>query len=104
MGDERVSQTSEIHLLESHRARVEEICAQEGVTLNEFVNVAVAEKLAHYRHMEWLKQRNTPTDAALAEVLRTLRKPESLPQDSSDGLPDGYIREESPEPVLAENC
>ena len=84
----------QIHLFESVRAQVEQICAEEGATLNEFVNVAVAEKLAHYRHLEWLKQRKTPTDAALAEVLRTFRRRgSSQPPDPGDELPEGYVRD-----------
>ena len=46
--DKQPADHGNLQLMSSVRAKVEEICAQEGATLNEFVNVDVAEKLAHY--------------------------------------------------------
>jgi hypothetical protein len=77
-------------LFDSVRAKAEQVSAEEGATLNEFVNVAVAEKLAHYAHMEWLKQRQVPSDARLADTLRILRRPDSRPPDHGDELPEGW--------------
>jgi hypothetical protein len=79
-----------LHLIESVRAKAQEICIAEGATLNEFVNVAVAEKLAHYAHMEWLKRRKPVTEESLAEALRILRRAGSEPPDPGDELPEGF--------------
>jgi len=85
-----------IHLFRSVRDKVMEICAQEGATLNEFVNVAVAEKLAHYAHMEWVKRRKVPTAESILEARRILRKAGSGPPDPGDELPEGYVMPELP--------
>jgi hypothetical protein len=34
---------------------------KEGVSLNQFINVAVAEKLAHLEHEEWVRSRKQPS-------------------------------------------
>jgi len=81
-----------LHLMTSVRAKAEEVSANEGVTLNEFVNVAVAEKLAHYAHVEWVKRRKSPTQASLAKARRTLHKKDSRPPQAGDELPEGYVR------------
>jgi len=80
-----------LHLMSSIRSKVEAICADEGVTLNEFVNVAVAEKLAHYQHMEWVNRRLPPDEGKIAEARRILRKPDTRPPDPGDELPEGYV-------------
>ena len=85
-----------IHLFDSVRAEVKQVCAQEGATLNEFVNVAVAEKLAHYAHMEWVRRRKVPTAESILEARRILRKAGSGPPDPGDELPEGYVMPELP--------
>ena len=43
-----------LRLMPSVRKVAEQISQREGVSLNQFINVAVAEKLAHLQHEEWL--------------------------------------------------
>jgi len=61
-----------LHLMSSIRDKAEEASAEEGVTLNEFVNVTIAETLAH---REWLKRKKAPTEESIAEALRILNSP-----------------------------
>ena len=42
--NDQAAPDAQLHLIESVRAKAQEICTAEGATLNEFVNVAVAEK------------------------------------------------------------
>jgi hypothetical protein len=72
-------------------AQAEEVSVKEGVSLEEFVNAAVTEKLAQLQHVEWLKQRRIPTKEHLAETRRILRNLGSEPPDPSDELPEGYV-------------
>jgi len=80
-----------IHLFDSVRAKVKQVCADEGATLNEFVNVAVAEKLAHYEHVDWLKRRKVPTEGSLAAARNILHSAGSQTPDAGDELPEGYV-------------
>lgn len=43
-----------LRLMPSVRRVAEDFSLKEGVSLNQFINVAVAEKLAHLQHDEWL--------------------------------------------------
>jgi hypothetical protein len=83
-------QPANLYLIDSIRTKAEEIAAKEGGTLNEFVNVAVAEKLAHYQHMEWVKNRKPVTEEGLLEARRILRRAGSGPPDPGDELPEGW--------------
>ena len=93
MAVQNEAQTSDdaIHLFDSVRAKVKQVCADEGSTLNEFVNAAVAEKLAHYSHLEWMKQRKAPTEESLAAARRILRRAGSESPEPGDELPEGYV-------------
>jgi len=63
---------------------------KEGVSLNQFINVAVAEKLAHLEHDEWLRQRKKPDAAAVAKALYTLDHDGEQSAEAGDELPVGY--------------
>ena len=76
-----------LNLMSSIRARAEKAAAEEGVTLNEFVNVTLAERLAH---MEWIKRRKPLTEEGLLEARRILRRAGSGPPDPGDELPEGW--------------
>ncbi len=82
---------AEIHIMSSVLARVQQVCAEEGATLNEFVNVAVAEKLAHHAHMRWVRQKMSVTPDAIERVRTLLRTGDSRPPDPGDELPEGYV-------------
>jgi hypothetical protein len=69
----------------------EDFSLKEGVSLNQFINVAVAEKLAHLQHDEWLASRPKPTAARIARGLAILDRPTQSTPDPGDELPDGYV-------------
>ena len=46
-----------VRLLTSVKAEAEKIAAAEGTTLNQFINVAVAEKLAAWRTAQFFQER-----------------------------------------------
>ncbi|MGP8226873.1 MAG: toxin-antitoxin system HicB family antitoxin, partial [Terracidiphilus sp.] len=64
-----------LRLMPSVRKGVEAFSQREGVSLNQFINVALAEKLAHLQHDEWLAQRPQPTAAMIARALEVLDRP-----------------------------
>lgn len=80
-----------LRLMQSVRSVAESFSRREGVSLNQFINIAVAEKLAHLQHEEWLAQRPKVTDALLAEALNILDRPASNTPADSDRLPKGYV-------------
>jgi predicted HicB family RNase H-like nuclease len=50
-----------LQLMPSVRRTAEVHSEKEGVSLNQFINVAVAEKLAHLEHEEWVRNRKQPS-------------------------------------------
>jgi hypothetical protein len=63
---------------------------KEGVSLNQFINLAVAEKLAHLEHEEWLARRAKPTPDLTARALAILNRPTGNTPEPGDDLPKGY--------------
>lgn len=51
------------------KAEAERVARAEGTTLNQFINVAVAEKLSALRTVEYLRERAARADLAEAEAL-----------------------------------
>ncbi len=74
----------------SVRRTAEVFSEKEGVSLNQFINVAVAEKLAHLEHDEWLTSRSKPTAKAIAKALHTLDHDGEQAVEEGDELPVGY--------------
>ncbi len=58
--------------------------------MNQFINVAVAEKLAHLEHEEWVRNRREPTKELAARALRLLEKAGKKAVEAGDELPKGY--------------
>lgn len=79
-----------LRLMPSVRRVAETFSQREGVSLNQFINVAVAEKLAHLQHEEWLAQRPKATPALLSAALAVLNLPTGNLPEAGDALPDGY--------------
>jgi hypothetical protein len=52
----------------SVRKAAENFSEKEGVSLNQFINLAVAEKLVHLQHEEWVARRPKATGAGLAKA------------------------------------
>ena len=80
-----------LRLMPSVRKVAEQISQREGVSLNQFINVAVAEKLAHLQHEEWLARRDKVTDASIEKALLILDRPTGRRPEAGDDLPEGYI-------------
>jgi hypothetical protein len=84
---DNASKGEPLHLMSSVRVKAEKASAEEGVTLNELVNVTLAERLSH---MEWVKNRKPVTEEGLLEAGRILRRAGSRPPDPGDELPEGW--------------
>lgn len=80
-----------LRLMPSVRRVAENFSQKEGVSLNQFINIAVAEKLAHLQHEEWLAHRPKASAALIAKALDILDRPSGHPPDDFDRIPDGYV-------------
>ncbi len=79
-----------LRLMPSVRRTAEVFSEKEGVSLNQFINVAVAEKLAHLEHEEWMRSRKQPSKELAARALRLLDKAGNKPVEPGDELPKGH--------------
>jgi hypothetical protein len=79
-----------LRLMPSVRRSAESFSQKEGVSLNQFINVAIAEKLAHLQHEEWLATRPKASSALIAKGLLALDRENGHTPESSDTLPRGY--------------
>ena len=80
-----------LRLQSSLKAEAEKLAAQEGTTLNQFINVAVAEKIAALKTVAYLEQRAARGSAD--EALRILEKAGAdEPVQAGDEVPAGYRR------------
>jgi Zn-dependent oligopeptidase len=75
-----------LRLLTSLKAEAEKVAAEEGTTLNQFINVAVAEKLAALRTARYFQERAARADLAVFDQL--LARAGEEPPRSGDELPD----------------
>jgi exoribonuclease R len=76
-----------LRLMPSVRSKAEQFSRSEGVSLNQFINVAVAEKLVHLEHDAWLASRRQPSAERIARALTILDKTGAKSPDSGDELP-----------------
>ena len=79
-----------LRLMPSVRRVAEDFSQKEGVSLNQFINVAVAEKLAHLQHEEWLARRPKASTDSIARALQILDRPTRHAPEEVDKLPKGY--------------
>ena len=75
-----------LRLLTSLKAEAEKVAAEEGTTLNQFINVAVAEKLAALRTARYFQERAARADLAVFDQL--LARAGEEPRRPGDELPD----------------
>ena len=80
-----------LRLMPSVRRVAENFSQKEGVSLNQFINVAVAEKLAHLQHEEWLAHRPKSSAALIGKALGILDHPSGHAPEDFDRIPDGYM-------------
>jgi hypothetical protein len=79
-----------LRLMPSVRRIAEEFSAKEGVSLNQFIHVAIAEKLVHLEHEEWVQNRKQPKKELAARALKLLDKAGSKPVEPGDEVPKHY--------------
>ena len=79
-----------LRLMPSVRKVAEDFSQKEGVSLNQFINVAVAEKVAHLQHEEWIARRPKATTASIGKALEILDRPSDHANGEADKLPKGY--------------
>jgi len=79
-----------LRLMPSVRKVAERLSQQEGVSLNQFINVAVAERVAYLQHEEWVARRAQPTQALVDKALQILDRRSKARPESGDELPRGY--------------
>ncbi len=75
--------------------KAQRACEANGIALNDFVNLAVAEVADRYAEAEWLR-RPKATAAEIDRARRLLRRPDSRSPDPGDELPEGYVLPELP--------
>jgi hypothetical protein len=80
-----------LRLMPSVRRVAEDFSLKEGVSLNQFINVAVAEKLAHLQHEDWLARRSKATPASISKAMEILDRPTRHAPEEADKLPKGYV-------------
>ena len=76
-----------LRLLASLKAEAEKVAAEEGTTLNQFINVAVAEKLAALRTARYVQERAARADLVAFDRLLA-RAGEEPPRPGDEILPD----------------
>lgn len=81
-----------LRLMPSVRRVAEDFSLREGVSLNQFINLAVAEKVAHLQHEDWVARRAKPTEQAIAKALEILAQPTGHVPEEQDRVPAGYVR------------
>jgi HicB family len=79
-----------LRLMPSVRKVAEDVSQKEGVSLNQFINLAVAEKVAHLQHEEWLARRPKASPASIAKALEILDRPTPYAPEAEDKLPKNY--------------
>jgi hypothetical protein len=78
-----------LRLMPSLRKSAEAVSEREGVSLNQFINVAVAEKLAVIEHNEWLARRPNASPERIKRALEILNRETGNGPASGDELPEG---------------
>lgn len=78
-----------LRLMPSLRKSAETISQREGVSLNQFINVAVAEKLAVIEHNEWLGRRPPASLEKTRRALEIINRETGNSPAAGDELPEG---------------
>ena len=79
-----------LRLMPSLRKSAEAVSRREGVSLNQFINVAVAEKLAVIEHNEWLARRPSASPERIKRALEILNRETGNAPAPGDEFPEGY--------------
>ncbi|HTW47151.1 MAG TPA: hypothetical protein VMD92_04335 [Acidobacteriaceae bacterium] len=80
-----------LRLMPAVRKAAEDFSRKEGVSLNQFINVAVAEKITHLEHEEWIAARRKVTPELIARGLAAINYSTGFEPAPEDRLPQGYV-------------
>jgi hypothetical protein len=80
-----------LRLMPSIRQDAERVSASEGVSLNQFFNIAIAEKVERMENARWAASRRAFDAAAQADALDLLRRAGTLPPEPDDEIPPEYL-------------
>ncbi len=86
------SKTFPLRLPQSMRDAVARLAAEDGVSMNQFIAVAVAEKVSALTTMEYFKQRADHADFEAFD--RIMNRKGGEPPADHDRLPEAYVEEE----------
>jgi hypothetical protein len=92
-----------LRLMPSVRRVAENLSRQEGVSLNQFINLAVAEKVAFLQHEEWLAKRSRIREDSVAKALEILDRSSKRKPEPGDELPEGYVQLPRKQPRKSRN-
>lgn len=79
-----------LRLMPSLRESAEAVSRKEGVSLNQFINIAVAEKLAVIEYNEWVARRPKASPQRIKRALEILDRESGKKPAPGDELPEGY--------------
>lgn len=81
--------TYPLRLPKSVKAEAEALCKADGTSLNQFVAIAVAEKIAVLRTAAFFEERRQRSTGKALEAL--LNRTDGEPPREGDELPEGYV-------------
>ena len=87
--------TYPLRMPKSLKSEVAEICEEEGTSINQFVNMAVAEKIAVMRTAEFFAERSADADVEAARDV--LNRDGGLEPEPQDSLDKGLEQDDKPE-------
>lgn len=69
-----------------------ELCSEKiGISLNQFINDALTEKLYSIQQEEWLRNKKPVTQESKNEFIALLDRAGTEPPQPGDELPEGYV-------------
>ncbi|MBO9499369.1 MAG: pilus assembly protein HicB [Novosphingobium sp.] len=80
----------QLRLPRSIKGHVERLAAREGISMNQFIATAVAEKLSALETAEFFEERARRADLDLFD--RVMSRESGEPPRKGDELPEGYVR------------
>jgi hypothetical protein len=86
----KTAQSFPLRLPASMRGRVEELAKLEGVSINQYIAMALAEKLGAVAERQFFAERRRNAD--FEALRRTLNREGGEPPRPGDELPEGYVR------------
>jgi hypothetical protein len=90
--EERMTQANyALRLQTSLKAEAERLAKEEGTTLNQFINVAVAEKIAALRTADYFRERARRADVKSALALLDRLGTDELPRPGDELAPDDEL-------------